>query len=106
MSDSLKADTFVVTFDAGHVVEFEVKSRDIAKLERAGVDMDETTGAVGTYALAFVVLERLKRTGKIDFDLPDSAEALEDIADIDVVGDGDVEGEGSGQAATPDKQPN
>lgn len=102
----MQVDKFVVTFDSGDVAEFEVKSRDIAKLERAGVVFDETTGAIGTYALAHVVLQRLKRTGEITFDLPDTAEDLEDIADIDVIGDPDAEGEDSGQEVTPGKPQN
>lgn len=96
----MEKQSFLVHFDSGQTVEVEYKSRDIAKLERAGVVIEDTSPVVGSYALAFVALERMKRQGAIDFDLPESAEALEDVADIDVIGDPeDSEGEGSGQAA-------
>jgi len=95
----MQAQTLIAHFDGGQSVEVELKSRDYAKLERAGIDFAATTPGVGTYAVVFVALQRMKRQGLIDFDLPDSAEALEDVADIDVIEDEDAEGEGSGQAA-------
>lgn len=91
--------TFRVVFDDGHEVEVELKSRDIAKAERAGLDVETSPGMVGSYALVHVALLRMKRAGLIDFDLPDTAEGLEDIADLDVIEDGDDKGEGSGQVA-------
>jgi len=93
----MQMQTFVVVFDAGQRVEVELKSRDVAKLERSGVVIETTTAVVGSYALAFVGLERMKRAGLIDFDLPESAEELEDVADLDVAVV--AEGEGSGQEA-------
>ena len=87
-----------VAFDDGQTVDVVLKSRDIAKAERLGVDMNKSTPVVGSYALAFVALQRMKRTGAIDFELPKDAEALEDIADLEMVDDDeeqDDEGEGS-----------
>lgn len=107
MSDTtLKVDQYKIIFDDGNEAIFEIKSRDVAKLERSGVKMGEDSGAIETYALAFVALERLKRQGLIDFDLPKDAEALEDIADIDMIEDPDAEGEDSGRAASPGKPQN
>lgn len=86
-----------VIFDDGHDVNIHLKSRDIAKAERLGMDLSTAESVVGTYQLVFIALQRMKRNGEIDFDLPKDAEALEDIADLDEVEP--VEGEGSGQAA-------
>lgn len=86
-----------VVFDDGHDVEVQLKSRDVAKAERLGIDLNTTSEVVGSYALVFVALQRMKRTGEIDFDLPKDAEALEDVADLDTIEV--VEGEGSGQEA-------
>lgn len=86
-----------VVFDDGHDVVVQIKSRDIAKMERLGLDLHEMSNIVGSYSLAFTALQRMKRTGEIDFDLPESSEALEDIADLDTIEV--VEGEGSGQEA-------
>lgn len=85
-----------VVFDSGREVVVELKSRDIAKCERLGIDIESTGKVIGSYALAFVALQRMHRTGELDFDLPENAEGLEDIADLDQVEDPD-EGEGSGQ---------
>ena len=87
---------FEVTFDSGEVVEVVPKSRDIAKLERAGVNISEETSMVGVYAIAFAAMQRMVRTGELDIELPDTAEALEDVADVVAV---DTPGEGSGQVA-------
>lgn len=99
VENSTERQAFSVVFDDGHDVLVELKSRDIAKAERAGLDLESATGMVGSYALVHVALQRMKRNGQIDFDLPDTAEQLEDIADLVVVEDGDVKGEGSGQVA-------
>lgn len=88
-----------VLFDDGTEVEVQLKSRDIAKAERLGFDINTTTESVGSYALVFVALQRMKRIGEIDFDLPKDSEALEDIADLEPVEVDDPEGEGSGQEA-------
>lgn len=90
---------FRVVFDAGHEVEVQPLSRDVAKAERAGLNLAETSHVVGSYALAHVALQRMRRNGEIDFDIPGTSEGLEDIADLDVVEDPDTEGEGSGQEA-------
>jgi hypothetical protein len=87
---------FRVAFDNGQTVEVDLKSRDVAKAERLGIKMDDAQPVVGSYALAFVALQRMKRNGQIDFELPADAEGLEDIADLEMVDD---EGEGSGQEA-------
>jgi hypothetical protein len=90
---------YKVVFDDGPTVDVELKSRDIAKAERLGVDMNKSTPVVGSYALAFVALQRMKRTGAIDFELPKDSEALEDIADLEMVEEDDDEGEGSAASA-------
>lgn len=88
---------FKVVFDSGQTVAVDLKSRDVAKAERLGVKLDEAHPVTGSYALAFVALQRMKRNGVIDFELPATAEALEDIADLEQVEED--EGEGSGQEA-------
>lgn len=88
---------FVVKFDDGREVEAEIKSRDLARLERDGVSVEETPPIQGSYLLAFTAMQRMKRSGRIDFDIPATVEDLMDNADIEVVED--APGEGSGQAA-------
>jgi hypothetical protein len=90
---------FTVHFDDGPSIQTQLKSRDLAKLEEEGVDLSETPPIRGTYILAFTALERMKRQGTIDVDLPKDVQGLIDVADIDVDEDPDVEGEGSGQVA-------
>lgn len=90
---------FRVVFDAGHEVEVQLKSRDLALAERDGFVFDESKPVGGSYTLAFAALQRMKRNGQVEFDLPESAEGLMDCADLEVVEDPDVEGEGSGQEA-------
>lgn len=99
VENSTQKQSFKVVFDDGHEVDVELKSRDIAKAERAGLDVESAPGMVGSYALVHVALQRMKRAGLIDFDLPDTAEGLEDIADLDVIEDGDAKGEDSGPVA-------
>ena len=83
----MKMQAFVVEFDGGQAVQIVLKSRDMAKAERLGVVMDDKSPVVGSYALAFIALERMRRNGQIDFVLPISAEALEDVADLSLVED-------------------
>lgn len=99
VENSTRHQSFRVLFDDGHQVTVELKSRDIAKAERAGLDVETAPGMVGSYALVHVALQRMKRTGHIDFDLPETAEQLEDIADLDTIEDGDAKGEGSAPVA-------
>ena len=90
---------FVVVFDDGPSITTQLKSRDLASLERDGVNLDEVPPIRGTYLMAFTALQRMKRQGLIDIELPVDVDALMDVADIDIEEDADVEGEGSGQAA-------
>jgi hypothetical protein len=94
----MQLQAFRIVFDSGQEVEVELKSRDIAKAERAGVKVDDASPVVGSYALAYVALQRMQRAGLLDFDLPSSAEALEDVADLEMV-EVDDTGEGSGREA-------
>lgn len=88
-----------VVFDDGPRVEVDPKSRDFAWLEREGIGIGEDTPPMtATYSVAFAALHRMKRKGDLDLDLPETVDALMDVADIEVHGDGD-EGEGSGQEA-------
>jgi hypothetical protein len=89
--------TFTVTFDNGQTVEIALKSRDIAKSERLGIVMDADKPTIWMYRVAHLALQRMHRSGTIDFEIPASPEALEEAADIEMVEDD--EGEGSGQAA-------
>lgn len=89
--------TFRVVFDSGPEVDVELKSRDIAKAERLGFQMDESKPVVGSYALAFIALQRIaKSDSALAGVLPASAEGLEDVADIVLVED-DAAGEDGGQ---------
>ena len=94
---------FIVTFDDGPTIEAEVKSRDLALLERDGIVLADMLPMKGSYTMVLTVLQRMKRAGAIDIDLPADADAMMDVADIDIALDADVEGEGSGQVATPGK---
>lgn len=95
----MQMQAFRVVFDTGQVVDVQLKSRDVAKAERLGVRMSDTEPTIGAYALAYVALQRMKRNGELDMALPDSAEALEDIADLDIVQEDDDQGEGSTSVA-------
>lgn len=90
---------YKVVFDSGQTVDIELKSRDVAKAERLGIKLNDSSPVIASYALAFVALQRMKRTGGIDFDLPKDPEGLEDIADLEAVEDDVPLGEGSGQVA-------
>lgn len=90
---------FRVVFDSGEDVEVQLKSRDLASAERDGFVFDEAKPVGGSYTLAFAALQRMKRSGAVDFDLPESADGLMVCADLEVVEDPADEGEGSGQEA-------
>jgi hypothetical protein len=90
---------YKVVFDDGQTVHVELKSRDVAKAERLGVKMGDASPVVGSYALAFVALQRMQRAGLIDFPLPKDAEGLEDIADLEVAEDDEDPGEDTGPVA-------
>lgn len=88
---------FTVTFDEGQTVDVELKSRDLARLEIDGQDIQTLPPVKGSYLLAFTALQRMDRAGLIDFKLPADVDGLIDCADIE--SEDDDAGEGSGQAA-------
>lgn len=90
---------FRVVFDSGESVEVQLKTRDLALAERDGFKFDEARPMQGSYTLALAGLRRLHRTGDLQFDLPEDADGLMDVADIELIEDPDTEGEGSGQGA-------
>lgn len=92
---------FTVVFDDGTRVDAQASSRDLVGLEKAGVQLSETAPVQGSYILAHAALSRLKRLGKIDVDVPETADELMDLADIEAEEDPDDAGNGSGQAPTP-----
>lgn len=77
----------VVAFDDGKRVEIEVKPRDIARLEEVDPTFARDPQALvtpkRTFGLAWVALNRMKRTGAIGIDLPDSFDEFLDMADIE-----------------------
>lgn len=93
----MQLQTFRVIFDSGEDIEVQLKSRDLAIAEREGFTFDEAKPMGGSYALALVALRRLHRSGAVETDLPDTADALMDVADLEIVEED--EGEGSGQEA-------
>lgn len=92
----MKLQRFVVSFDDGQSIEVELKSRDLAALERDGVDLSATPPMRGSYLLAFAAMSRLARKGLLGVDLPGDVDELMDSADLEPVEADDV-GEGSGQ---------
>lgn len=94
------AQRFVVSFDDGTSIEVQSSSRDMVALEKAGIDLTTMTPILGSYTLAHATLQRLKRVGKIDIDVPDTADELADLADLEPISadEEDPEGNGSGQA--------
>lgn len=94
-----KFSRFVVAFDDGTKVEAQSSSRDLLRLEKDGIKLDELGAIEGSYLLAWVTLQRLARTGVIDVDVPATADALADVADLEPYDDEDPEGNGSGQEA-------
>lgn len=95
---------FTVTFDDGTVIEAQATSRDMVRLEKNNVNLDELGGATGSYVIAHAVLSRLVKTGKLTDEqaaaVPADPDDLMDLADLDV-DDEDPEGNGSGQVPTP-----
>lgn len=91
---------FTVEFDSGEVIETEVRSRDLVKLEEAGLDLQALPPMRGSYTLAHAALLRMERAGKITPGVvPATVEGLMDVADI--VADEDPDrGEGSGQVVS------
>lgn len=101
----LELQRFKVSFDDGHEVEAQLKSRDLAVIERDGVDFSTAPPVQGAYMLAFTALQRMKRAGLIDFDLPDDVDGLIEVADIEPIVDEDPEGKGSAPVAEPGSPP-
>ena len=74
---------FTVMFDDGSVVDAEVRSRDLVRLEAAGVDLDSVPPLRGSYILAHAALQRMSRAGQTDVVVPATVEELMDIADLE-----------------------
>ncbi|MFZ5863020.1 MAG: hypothetical protein ACOYXR_09300 [Nitrospirota bacterium] len=85
---------FTVVFDDGATVEAEVRSRDLVRLEEAGIDLEAVPPMRGSYILAHAALQRMARQGLTDVAVPETVEALMDVADLEAVEDGDPEGKG------------
>lgn len=101
---SVSRQSYVVAFDdRPDAITVVIKSRDLATLERDGVKFDGDLPVTSTYTYVLTALRRMRRTGDIDFDPPATVEQFMDVADVEVAEDGDAEGEGSGQVATPGK---
>lgn len=83
---------FLVVFDDGTSVEAEVRSRDLVRLEAAGVDLESVPPMRGSYILAHAALQRMVRSGVTGVSVPETAEELMDIADLEVPEDADPEG--------------
>lgn len=94
-----------VTFDSGEEVDVSFKSRDLAILERDGVDLQETPPIRGSYLVAFVALRRMARSGVLSFELPETVDEFMEIADLVPLEDEDAEGNDSDPAATLGEQP-
>lgn len=90
-----------VTFDDGTELLLDPRPRDMALAERDfGTDF-RTEGLFSTsYALALAVLTRMKRAGAIDLELPATADALMDIADVEAIPSEDPEGKEPDPVAT------
>lgn len=80
---------FLVMFDDGSTVEAQVRSRDLVKLEEAGVDLESVPPMRGSYILAHAALQRMSRMGLTDITVPATAEDLMDCADLEGVEDAD-----------------
>lgn len=87
---------FVVAFDDGSEVTVQPSSRDMLALEKAGVSFEELGPIEASYALAHTTLKRYERLEKLPAGIvvPDTPDALADVADIDRVPDEDPEGKG------------
>lgn len=91
---------FSAVFDDGTRIDMQSSTRDLLKLEQTGVVFRDLPPFEATYRLAYVTLQRYARLERLPdgFEVPESAEALMDLADIDAQADDD-EGEASGQEA-------
>ncbi len=89
---------FTLTFDDGTVIEAQASSRDMVRIEKDGVNLDEMGGATGSYVIAHAALVRLARTGKLTDEhaalVPDTADELMELADLVPADDEDPEGNG------------
>ena len=93
---------FIVAFDDAEPFEVQPTSRDLARMEKDGIVLADTTPIIGSYTMAWYALARLDRTGKIPAGVVvGTLEEFMDSADIDAVDDGDPEGNGSAPEATP-----
>lgn len=73
---------FTVLFDDGTVVEAQVRSRDLVKLEEAGIDLEAVPPMRGSYLLAHAAMQRMARLGEVS-SCPETVEELMDIADLE-----------------------
>jgi hypothetical protein len=80
----------IVHFDDGRSVPIETKSRDRLAVENQGIDLRLIGPFRASYLLAFATLQRYQRLGVLDGDLPASAEALADVADLEPVEEPDA----------------
>lgn len=88
-----------VHFDDGEIVEVQPRGRDMALAERDyHYDYTGSDRLTGIYVTALATLRRLHRHGEIKRELPETPDALMDIADIEVVSDDDAEGKDSDPA--------
>jgi len=83
---------FTVEFDDGSVVTARARTRDLVKVEEAGIDIQTMPPIRGTYVIVHAALQRLARTGQIDVTIPDTYEELMEIADVEAEQVPDAEG--------------
>lgn len=83
-----------IVFDDGREATVQTSSRDMLAIEKAGVQLAELGPVESSYVIAHHTLTRYKRQGLVEFDVPDTAEELSEVADLDYV-DEDAEGKGS-----------
>lgn len=85
-----------VTFDDGHSIEIKPKPRDLVGAEAAGHDFTTAGPIRSMYAVAFAVLRRLERLGELPDGLtvPETLEALIDVADVEGADPDPDEGKG------------
>lgn len=75
-----------VTFDDGVSLELQPRPRDMAIAERRfGFDYTEGGAFGGIYATALACLSRMN--GELDRELPDTIDALMQIADVEAIED-------------------
>lgn len=82
-----------VSFDDGTTYEVAAKPRDLLAVEKAGIDLTNGHAVEGMYAVALSALARMQRTGEIpaDVKLPESVDALADVADVEGKAEGPQE---------------